>query len=218
MALRTQCYSISTTYFLSNFYTLSCSGRTWFFFSVMIKIMWQQKFYSMNNWRLQKPWFYLSEIKKQFMSKSFNTVRKLNINAIKTIKKVSWIQFLEVFKTTITQYTAASFKSWGDLAMWNATQSSNTDFASAHLFLVVFSIRGRFLYNDVMQQFCNDWWLIQVLLIRNTIMQFENQLKGWSAKTWKKGKKALSFVWGLQNLFNYLKPCNKKWIAYLWHL
>lgn len=48
------------------------------------------------------------------MSKSYNTVCKLNINAIKTNKKVSGIQFSEVFKAKSTQYTGGSFKSWSD--------------------------------------------------------------------------------------------------------
>lgn len=48
------------------------------------------------------------------MLKSYNTVCTLNINAIKTIKKVSGIQFSECFKAKSTQYTAGSFKSWDD--------------------------------------------------------------------------------------------------------
>lgn len=85
--------TLSTQYFLSNFCTAPIQEKL--FFSIMLKIMWEQKLYSMNNWRLGNTWFYLSEIihEKQFMSKSHNTVCELKINAIKTIKKVRRIQF-----------------------------------------------------------------------------------------------------------------------------
>lgn len=48
---------------------------------------------------------------------SYNTVCTLNINAIKTIVKVSGIQFSEVFKAKSTQYTVGSFKSWDTIRM-----------------------------------------------------------------------------------------------------